>query len=55
MTYYTYYYSISDDKNKKLIKVQYNYYNLNEVMVGAINASWGRLFHMETVLGIKDD
>ena len=24
-------------------------YDLNEVMVGANNASWGRLFHTETV------
>ena len=35
-------------------KVQH-IYNLNEVMVEAINASWVRLFHIETVLSTKDD
>ena len=35
-------------------KVQY-IYNSNEVMVGGFNASWVRLFHIETVLGTKDD
>ena len=26
-----------------------------QVMVGAISASWGKLFHIDTELGTKDD
>ena len=29
--------------------------DLNEVMVGVISASWGKLFHIDTKLGTKDD
>ena len=29
--------------------------DLNEVMVGVISASWGKLFHIDTELGTKDD
>ena len=35
--------------------LHFSAFHLNEVMVGAINASWGRLFHIETVLGTNDD
>ena len=45
---YTYSYDYKS-KNKGAVN------DLNEVMVGAISASWGKLFHIDTVLGTKDD
>ena len=42
---------VPDYKNKNKGAVN----DLNEVMVGAISASWGKLFHIDTELGTKDD
>ena len=48
MQVYTYSYDYKS-KNKGAVN------DLNEVMVGAISASWGKLFHIDTELGTKDD